>query len=928
MTESMWPKQDFAEENPNPVLRITRERQLLYANASAKKVMHSFGLEDDSALVPEAWTPSIEVACSMRQRVDYECHAGEAVFMLTFVPLRDGKHLNVYGVDISHRKWVENALRENEQQMRAIIASMNDQVFSIDMDGRFVVYHGGSTQMNDTPLTASAFVGKRYQDVLLPEAGEKLEDAVQRVRADLKAVYFTYEQRIAGETHHFEARVSPLISADIKLTGVTVVVSDVSNAVWARQRSERLLELETLHHQIAIQFLQSESVDDVLNNIMSIVGSVLDVSRVYVFQYQEGHRLLDNTHEWCAPGVSPEIQELQGIPYDEMVPSFTPLLLEQGSIAPRHISELPDDIRAILSPQGIQTLLIVPIYLHDRLHGFIGMDEVRGPRRWLTEEASLLRLIANSFARALEQNASRLALIEAHDAAIQSVKLKSEFMAKMSHEIRTPMTGVLGMLELLRETDLDEDQTIFARDAHDSATNLLALVDDVLDFSKIEAGRLELVAEPMDLRAVIGQVRTTLLPRVNAKGLAFEVEVEPQIPERVLGDPTRLRQVLMNLAGNAVKFTAQGEVRIRVQQIHEFQGRVRLRFAVEDSGIGIADENLNRIFDSFVQADNSITRSFGGSGLGLTISKLLVELMGGEIEVASTPGQGSTFSFSLTLPVQSHTQQPGEQIFEGLRTLVMGGKDSGRYLLAEQLRKWQIIVQEVGAVVDLPAMLQRTRQDHAPFKLLLIFIEQPPDQQKMLLQQVHQAMGSEAPRIYGIVGQTPAAAGAAYDGLLRRPVSASDLLNVLNNLVSVGHLPVEDGDSESASSEVPVVRILVAEDNLVNQKLVLNALRNEGYLIDIAQTGREALDRHTERPYDLILMDVRMPEMDGITATRQIRTLSGAAGKVPIVALTASVLREERQSYEEIGMNAIMGKPFELRALRELVRDLLNGDRS
>jgi signal transduction histidine kinase len=654
---------------------------------------------------------------------------------------------------------------------------------------------------------------------------------------------------------------------------------------------------------------------------MALVGRSLDVSRVYVFQYQEGQRLLDNTHEWCASGVSAEIDELQGLPYDDLVPSFTPLLISQGIIAPRNITELPEDIRAILAPQGIQTVMIVPIYLHDRLHGFVGMDENRRSRRWLPEEISLLRLVANSLARTLERRETRRELMEAHDAAIQSVRLKSEFMAKMSHELRTPMTGVLGMLELLLETRLDDDQRVFAQDAYHSARTLLVLLDDVLDFSKIEAGRLDLVSEPVDIRAVIDEVRVALLPRLKNRPINFEVSIAPEIPGQLMGDATRLRQVLMNLAGNAVKFTDKGDVLVAVHLLELLQDYARLQFVVQDTGIGIAPEYIDRIFDSFVQADSSITRKYGGSGLGLTISRPLVQLMGSDITVESVPDQGSTFSFVLTLPVLPAAESGDAAHLAGLRILVAGGKDTGRYVLAQQMRLWGADVAEQGDLADLGEALAHVRQASAPVDIVLLHVDRPSSGQAALVQTLRDAAGAKMPCLIAVLDDIPAASGL-YGACLQRPVQFADLLSVFDDcLLNAAHgLTIGD----APPPETAAARLLLAEDNPVNRRVILRSLRGMALAIDVAETGQEALALHTARPYDLILMDIRMPEMDGVTATRHIRELPGDAGHVPIVALTASVLKDELQTYQSAGMDAILSKPFEGDSLRQVVARYIN----
>lgn len=581
----------------------------------------------------------------------------------------------------------------------------------------------------------------------------------------------------------------PIRSGD-DLLGHLWQYRDVTESVRARQRQQRLYEIEHLLFSVAQWMLSADSLDTALNHALEQIGRFFEISRAYVFRFREGERLVDNTHEWCAPGVEPQINRLQGLAFDDVLPSFFPMMMEQGQIISSDMSDLPEDIRLLLEEQDIKAIILVPLIVNGRLDGFLGFDETRGPREWLPEEITTLRAFAENYARAIERKRTEEALVLARDEALKSARLKTEFMSNMSHEIRTPMTSVLGMLELLRETKLDETQRDFAETAYESSHKLLGIINDVLDFAKIEAGKVAIEQEVVDVAGIVTEVQMTLANIAQRKGITLSTDIAPDIAPRVLGDSTRIRQVLMNFASNAVKFTRHGGVVLRLRKLSGTAEKVLLRFEVIDSGIGIPEDQLGRIFESFTQADGTVTRKFGGTGLGLTISKQLVELMGGEIDVTSAVGAGSVFGFNLLLPIA-------------------------------------------------PQALEAARA-HA---------------------------------------QTPRRA---------RPA----------------RLVPQKG------------RILLAEDNHENRLIVRDALENAGYEIGYAQNGQEVLEQFRAKQFDLVLMDIQMPVMDGIEAAQRLR----AEGySVPIIAITASVLPHQQREYLKAGMNAVLPKPFTISGLRSTV---------
>lgn len=822
--------------------------------------------------------------------------------------------------DVSDRMEANEALRRSEEQFRSLVASMDNLVFSIDLEGKFLVYHPMPSSIYDTPFDTDVFVGKYYKGILPDVLSNKLEEAVNASMSLLSTQLIDYSLELDGEERFYSARISPMIGANLQLLGSTVVVSDVSEAMRARKRQQRLLALEKIQREVGMLLLESDDPQVGIDRALAIMGTSLDVSRAYMYRLRENERLLDNAHEWCAPGVSPEKQNLQGLAYDELFPSLLPMLVNEGIIAPEHIRELAPDLSRALAAQSIQSVLYLPFYVDQRLDGFIGFDEMRHPRRWLPEEIAAIRTFVQSCARVLERQRSQLALIEARDAALRSAKLKSEFVSNMSHEIRTPMTGVIGMLDLMRETELTEDQKEFVEIAHSSANRLLNLIGDILDFSKIEAGKVSLENIPLDVRGVITEVQSLLMLQAGKKGLQLLTDVADEVPARVLGDPTRLRQILMNLVGNAIKFTEKGVIRIAVSELGATYGRTRLRFEVIDTGVGIPPDRQQQIFDSFVQADNSTTRRYGGAGLGLAICKQLVVLMGGELSVSSTPGQGSTFGFVLAMPIVALTDRAAlNSDFNYLQVLVMDEENSARYLLAEQLRLWGTNVIEASSMDEARTLLIATARREEEVEMMLFRSQRPVEQQETLITSLKAALGVQMPLLVQLYDDE-ALVSPEFDLRLRRPVHPTDLYQLLAHHAERNYEPeAQPLREDHVIQPSKYARILVADDEPMNRQIVVHALEQFGYTVDIAHNGEEVLRMLDQKLYKMILMDMQMPVMDGMEATRRIRARDGIKSKVPIIAFTASIETEQRQRYLDNGISAILGKPFSLRELRQTV---------
>lgn len=673
------------------------------------------------------------------------------------------------------------------------------------------------------------------------------------------------------------------------------------------------------------------------NNALRILGESADTDRVYIYQHKEdafsGEMYFTPLYEWVTEGIKSQIQDssLQKISYSRFSSLGFYESFNQTQTLKFLIKELPPEQQTVFIDQDIRSIILVPILVDKTYWGFVGFDECRSDRIWTEDEESILSTMAATIGTVIKRKSINDQLIkkneeldEAVRKAEKAAKARGEFLALMSHEIRTPMNGVIGMTGLLLETMLTDTQKEYVNTIRLSGEQLLVIINDILDFTKIESEKLELENQPFDLRECIEDSFDLLATKAAEKSLELSYNIDSSVPLAIIGDVTRLRQILTNLLSNAVKFTPIGEIIISVSSETVRNKNYILNFSVKDSGIGIASDRMHRLFQPFSQVDSSTTRSYGGTGLGLVISKRLVELMGGTITVKSEVGTGSEFNFSIKAHSVSSDLRlnlfESDDELKNKSVLILSNATQIEKMIFSFTKNWGM---NPSITDNLQSVVSSNNKLNAD--IVILNCNKLEELEKGLVQV--QSLIDKSKTSVIVLSQLGKNIDSSNIGVtipfrtLFKPLKRKQLHTAILQLVK-SRFPseiVEASNKPVEEKQTHQLKVLLAEDNAINQMVASRMLSKLGYKPDIAANGREAVDACANTRYDLIFMDILMPELDGLEATKIIKAASGESKTPVIIAMTANAMTGDREIYLQAGLDDYISKPVSMDGLQQLI---------